>query len=58
MLSRFDVGDEVTIEYKEGEETNTVLSMNGTEVTGVSEKTHAGETDQQNEDITEDQTAK
>ena len=24
---RFDVGDEVTIEYKEGEETNTVLSM-------------------------------
>ena len=22
-------GDEVTIEYKEGEETNTVLSMNG-----------------------------
>ena len=55
---RFDVGDAVTIEYKEGEETNTVLSMNGTEVTGVSEKTDAGETDQQNEDITEDQTAK
>ena len=24
---RVDVGDEVTIEYKEGEETNTVLSM-------------------------------
>ena len=28
---RFDVGDEVTIEYKEGEETNTVLSMTGTD---------------------------
>ena len=25
---RYDVGDAVTIEYKEGEETNTVLSMN------------------------------
>lgn len=29
---RFDVGDDVTIEYKEGEETNTVLSMNETAV--------------------------
>ena len=29
---RFDVGDEVTIEYKEGEETETVLSMNGTDI--------------------------
>lgn len=28
---RFDVGDRVTIEYKEGKETNTVLSVNGTE---------------------------
>ena len=28
---RFDVGDKVTIEYKEGKETNTVLSVNGTE---------------------------
>ena len=25
---RYDVGDTVTIEYKEGEKTNTVLSMN------------------------------
>lgn len=25
----YDVGDKVTIEYKEGEETNTVLSLNG-----------------------------
>ena len=25
---RFDVGDRVTIEYKEGKETNTVLSVN------------------------------
>ena len=24
---RYNVGDEVTIEYKEGEETNTVLSL-------------------------------
>ena len=29
---RFDVGDDVTIEYKEGEETNTVLSMYETAV--------------------------
>ena len=35
---RFDVGDEVTIEYKEGEETNTVLSMNGTQVSGKTDK--------------------
>ena len=35
---RFDVGDEVTIEYKEGEETNTVLSMNGTQVSGTTDK--------------------
>lgn len=31
---RFNTGDQVTIEYKEGEETNTVLSINGTDVTG------------------------
>ena len=30
-IIRYDVGDEVTIEYKEGEKINTVLSVNGTE---------------------------
>ena len=35
---RFDVGDEVTIEYKEGEQTNTVLSMNGTDVPSAPEE--------------------
>lgn len=28
-IIRFDAGDEVTIEYKEGEQSNTVLSLNG-----------------------------
>ncbi len=28
---RYNEGDEVTLEYKEGEQTNTVLSLNGTE---------------------------
>lgn len=28
-IIRFDVGDEVTIEYKEGNQSNTVLSLNG-----------------------------
>ena len=35
---RFDVGDEVTIEYKEGEQRNTVLSMNGTDVPSAPEE--------------------
>ena len=35
---RFDAGDEVTIEYKEGEETNTVLSMNGTEIPAAAQE--------------------
>ena len=30
-IIRYDVGDEVTIEYKEGEKSNTVLSVTGTE---------------------------
>lgn len=34
---RCDVGDEVTIEYKTGEETNTVLSLNGKEKTNTVE---------------------
>ncbi len=28
---RYNEGDEVTLEYKEGEQMNTVLSLNGTE---------------------------
>lgn len=31
---RYNVGDEVTVEYKEGENTNTVLSINGADVSG------------------------
>ncbi len=30
-IIRYDVGDEVTIEYRKGEKTNTVLSLNGVE---------------------------
>lgn len=30
-IIRYNEGDEVTLEYKEGEKTNTVLSLNGTE---------------------------
>ena len=30
-IIRYNVGDEVTIEYKEGERSNTVLSLNGVE---------------------------
>lgn len=32
-IIKYDVGDEVTVEYKEGEESNTVLSLNGKERT-------------------------
>ena len=32
-IIRYNVGDEVTIEYKEGEQSNTVLSLNGVEKT-------------------------
>lgn len=32
-IIRYDVGDEVTIEYKEGKQSNTVLSLNGVEKT-------------------------
>ena len=30
-IIRYNVGDEVTVEYKEGDQTNTVLSLNGAE---------------------------
>ena len=35
---RFDVGDKVTIEYKEGKETNTVLSVNGADTSQTAEE--------------------
>ncbi len=38
----FDVGDKVTIEYKAGEETNTVLSLNGEEKARVPKDTDDG----------------
>nr|WP_288861003.1 CvpA family protein [uncultured Faecalicatena sp.] len=34
-IIKYDVGDEVTIEYKKGEESNTVLSLNGKEKSGT-----------------------
>ena len=34
-IIKYDVGDEVTIEYKKGEESNTVLSLNGKEKAGT-----------------------
>ena len=30
-IIKYEVGEEVTIEYKKGEESNTVLSLNGKE---------------------------
>ncbi len=36
-IIRYDVGDEVTIEYKEGDQSNTVLSLNGVEKTKTTE---------------------
>ena len=38
----FDVGDKVTIEYKAGEETNTVLSLNGEEKARVPKDADGG----------------
>ena len=47
-IIRYNVGDEVTIEYKEGEQSNTVLSLNGVEKAGdapsVDSTSEAGET--------------
>ncbi len=47
-IIRYNVGDEVTIEYKEGEQTNTVLSLNGAEKSETAaaqgENTQAAET--------------
>lgn len=44
---RFDVGDEVTIEYKEGEKTNTVLSMNNRTVVSAASEEKSGQTVQE-----------
>ena len=44
-IIRYDVGDEVTIEYKEGEQSNTVMSLNGVEKSGGS----SGETEETQE---------
>ncbi len=44
-IIRYDVGDEVTIEYKEGEQSNTVMSLNGLEKSGGS----SGETEETQE---------
>ena len=37
-IIRYNVGDEVTIEYKEGKETNTVLSVNGADTSQTAEE--------------------
>lgn len=44
-IIRYDVGDEVTVEYKEGEMSNTVLSLNGKEKQ-IQETAASGETDE------------
>ncbi len=44
-IIRYDAGDEVTIEYKEGEQSNTVMSLNGVEKSGGS----SGETEETQE---------
>lgn len=41
-IIKYETGDEVTIEYKEGEESNTVLSLNGKEKAGNGTKDKAG----------------
>lgn len=40
-IIKYDVGDEVTIEYKEGEDSNIVLSLNGKEKAGTETKASA-----------------
>ena len=42
-IIRYDVGDEVTIEYRKGEKTNTVLSLNGVEKPKESAEQNAGD---------------
>lgn len=44
-IIRYDVGDEVTVEYKEGEMSNTVLSLNGKEKQ-TQETAASGETEE------------
>lgn len=46
-IIKYDTGDEVTVEYKIGEESNTVLSLNGKEKAGsVQEKEETGKDSQ------------
>lgn len=47
-IIRYEIGDEVTIEYKVGEETNTVLSLNG--------KTKTSPVEREDEDTEEEST--
>ena len=53
-IIRYDVGDEVAIEYKEGEQSNTVLSLNGVKkAQGTSAQQGAGNDNADNTDVQE-----
>lgn len=41
-IIRYEVGDEVTVEYKEDEAANAVLSLNGKEASGTEKQTDTG----------------
>ena len=42
-IIKYDVGDEVTVEYKKDEKANTVLSLNGSSPNGSASKEEAAE---------------
>lgn len=44
-IIKYDVGDEVTVEYKKDEKANTVLSLNGSSPNGSASKGEAAEAD-------------
>lgn len=53
-IIRYDVGDEVAIEYKEGKQSNTVLSLNGVKkAQGTSAQQGAGNDNADNTDVQE-----
>lgn len=52
-IIKFNVGDEVTVEYKEGETSNTVLSLNGKEANIQDSKKKESEEDANGEPVEE-----
>lgn len=52
-IIKYDVGQEVTMEYREGEKTNVVLSLNGEEKNPIAEEEE--ETDSNGETVTQEE---